>query len=258
MMRAFAAPSGAHAVAASPVPSSLLSSGGPMGRSDDADMVVRTAWWLAPGKPQAVLAWAAAHLPKAYEYGGSGTTRGDIWGNRFTLPPVAGLFNERTFDVSVTPAGHGQTAIRVDAVVGWIPVRPPGDTVPVTARLATVTLSWVNASGPAAKPVTKTATVTDQPRVRTLAGYLNRLPVNPPVAYSCPVEFPGTITVAFRARAGGPILASATGEMSGCGFVSYTMPGHPETGIGSTGAGANLLAEVNRVSGLHWAVPPQP
>jgi hypothetical protein len=251
MTRAFAAAVGAQEVTGSPVPGSLLNDGGPMGRSQDADMVVTTTWWLAPGKPQAELALAAARLRPAFDDGGSGTTGTDIRGDRFTLPPVAGLFNERTLDVSVTAAGHGQTAIRVDAVVGWIPPRPDGDTVPASARLATVTLSWLDPGKPG-RPTTKTVTVTDQGRVRALAAYLDHQPVSPPVAYGCPAGMPGGVTVEFRARPAGPVLAKATGDGSGCGFVSYTMPGHPMTGIGGAGAAAALLAEVNRVAGVHW------
>ncbi len=72
-----------------------------MGTPADGDMVTRTAWWVAPGEPQRVLAWAAAHLAAAYSHPGTGTLGGDIWGDGFTLPPVAGLFDQRDLDVWV-------------------------------------------------------------------------------------------------------------------------------------------------------------
>jgi hypothetical protein len=61
-----------------------------------------------------------------------------------------------------------------------------------------------------------------------------------------------SLTVTFRARAGGPALARASAELSGCEFLSYAMPGRASLGIGGPEAGSGFLAEVNRVTGLRW------
>jgi hypothetical protein len=141
----------------------------------------------------------------------------------------------------------------VDSVVNWIPARPAGDTVPATATVATATETKGSGKHP---PVVSAKTVTSPEQVRKLAAYLNGLPVNPPGAItSCPADFGGGLTIVFQARAGGPVLARASAGLSGCGSLSYAMPGQPETGLGGGDAGPSLLAEVNRVAGLHWTVP---
>jgi hypothetical protein len=101
--------------------------------------------------------------------------------------------------------------------------------------------------------VAQTATVTDPAKVSEIAAYLNGLPANVPGSvYPCPAAFGGGLTVTFLARAGGPVLARASAELSGCAFVTYAMPGRASLGIGGPAAGGGLLAEVNRVAGLHW------
>lgn len=109
--------------------------------------------------------------------------------------------------------------------------------------------------GPARKQVT-TATLTGA-KVTALAAYLDHLPLSPPGAItSCPPAT-GTsgLTVTFRARAGGPVLAQAATVVVGCAFLSYTMPGQPPAALGGPGGGDNLLTEVNLVAGLHWKFP---
>jgi hypothetical protein len=258
ILESFKAPPGAHAVPASPVPSSSLSGGPSMGTPGDSDMVTLTAWWVAAGEPQKVLAWAAAHLPAAFKPDVSSGPAGGAWGDGFDLPVAGlapGLIVPRTLDVSVTSAGHGQTAIRVDVFVGWIPARPSGDTVPATARFVTLSATGYKPGQTSGQPVTKKATVTDPARVRALAAYLDRLAVSPAVEYSCQAGTLGTLTLTFRARSGGPVLATATGTAEGCGTLSYTMPGRPAAGLGGTGATGRLRTEVNQVTGLHWTIP---
>jgi hypothetical protein len=107
------------------------------------------------------------------------------------------------------------------------------------------------------QPVVATATLTNAKQVTALAAYLNGLPVDLPGAvYSCPeMGHGGGIAVTFLTRSGGPPLAKATATVNGCAFLNYTMPGQSPTGLGGPLAGVNLLAEVNRVAGLHWKVP---
>jgi hypothetical protein len=256
MLKAFTPPSGARAVSRSPVPSSQLSAGPQGSRPSDDDVVTRTAWWLAPGDPQQLLSWEAAHIGAGYQRNGSGRSGPGVYNEFFAVPAVPGLFDQRELTVSAAAAGHGQTAIRVDAMVDWIPARAPGDTVPATARVAVLTETKdTNVHGK--PPAVATATLTDARQVAALAAYLNRLPVNPPGAvYSCPAAIGGgSIAVAFRARPDGPSLAGAVATFEGCAFLSFTMPGQSPAEIGGPGAGNDLLAEVNRVAGLHWKLP---
>jgi hypothetical protein len=260
MLKAFAPPAGAREVSGSPVPGSVMSRSPATPTPEDDDVVTETSWWLATGNPQQVLSWEKAHIPSLYRYFGGGTTGSGIWNDVFSIPAVPGLFDTRELAVSTTAAGGGQTAIRVDALVDWIPVRPAGDTVPATARAAKLveTRTAFGAAPPKqTTTVLATATVTDPAQVAALAAYLNGLAVNPPGGVSsCPASFgDSTVTLTFSARLGGPVLAMASAELDGCAFLSYTMPGQPAAGLGGGAAGGNLLDEVNHVTGLHWKVP---
>ena len=258
MLKAFASPASAREVASSPVPSSPMSRSPGTPTPTDNDVVTETSWWLAPGDPQQVLAWEAAHIPTLYHLSGWGTSATGIWVDVFSIPAVPGLFDERELAVSTTAAGHGQTAIRVDALVDWIPVRPPGDTVPATARVATLAETrWGFGGTPPRQTTTviATATVTDPAQVAALAAYLNGLPVDPPGGVSSCLMSSGGITVTFSTRPGGPALAKASAGLGGCEFLSYTMPGQQTVGLGGGPAGENLLDEIDRVSGLHWKLP---
>ncbi len=255
MLTAFTPPPGARTVSRSPVPSSPLSAGPQGSRPSDDDVVTRTTWWLAPGGPQKLLSWEAAHIGAGDHRNGTGMNGAGVYNEFFELPAVPGLFDERELTVSATAAGHGQVAIRVDAMVDWIPARVPGDTVPATARVAVLTETRGAGTG---KPQTvATATLTGARQVAALAAYLNGLQADLPGAtYSCPAGTTGGgIAVAFRARPGGPALAGATANFAGCAFLSFTKPGQKPAGIGGPSAGNDLVAEIDRVAGLHWKVP---
>ena len=260
MLKAFAPPAGASEVSTSPVPGSVMSrSPATMAPMDD-DVVTATAWWRAPGDPQQVLAWEKAHIPAMYRYFGGGTTGFGIWNDVFSIAAVPGLFVARELAVSTTSAGGGKTAIRVDTLVDWIPVRASGDTVPASARFARLveTKSGIDGTPPKqSKIVIATATVTDPAPVAALASYLNGLAVNPPGAVSsCPAMLTDSaLIVTFSAHPGGPALATASASLSGCAFLTYTMPGQSAIGLGGGAAGENLLDEVNHVTGLHWKTP---
>ena len=260
LQRTFAPPPGARAVSVSPVPTSPLtaSPAGATAHAREGQAITTSTWWVAPGSPAEVLAWSVTHLPAAYRTF-SGETGGGIWSSVFSLPAVPSLFSARLLAVSATSAGHGQTAIRVDAYVNYSPPRPPGDTVPSAATVATVVETAYRFGGTPPKETEKVigrATVTDPAAVRAIASYLNRLPVLPEGG-ACSGPVPGGgIVVTFSARAGGPAVGKASGGLGGCGFLSYAMPGHPPIGLGTGTDASGLLVEFNRATGLHWKFPP--
>jgi len=102
-------------------------------------LVDDVSFWRAPGRPQALLAWEQAHLPRRF-------TPGDedfgppSWDRMFSLSAVPGVLNARDLVVEVTGVGNGQSAIRVDAQVSWQPPRPASERVPSSARVVTITL----------------------------------------------------------------------------------------------------------------------
>jgi hypothetical protein len=259
MLKDFAPPPGARQVSASPAPSSTISKGPQAVRPADDDVVTATAWWLAPGDPQGLLNWEVAHIPPLYVLFSQGTVGKGSWSDNYQLKPVAGLFDDRALAVSTTSAGHGQTAIRVDALVDWIPARASGDTIPVTTAVVTAVLTRNVGDMSRAKQVpVSTATITDPGQVRAIVAYLNDLPVQPPgVTYNCPPFEGGTLTLTFRARADGPPLATAYGIVSGCQMLQLTVTGRQPISW-PLGAAGNWFNQVMRVTGLGWKVPPPP
>jgi hypothetical protein len=110
----------------------------------------------------------------------------------------------------------------VAARVDWIPARPAGDTVPATVRVVTLaeTAGKFGAPGGERAPVIHQSTVTGPAMVAALARYLNGLPVDPPGVQASCLMPAGGLTVTFRARAGGPVLARAAAEAGGCDPLS--------------------------------------
>lgn len=258
MLKAFAPPPGAREVSGSPVPSSPMSDSSGAPTPTDSDVVTRTSWWVAPGDPKSLIDWEAANISPLYHLFGYGTAASGVWNDVFSIPPVAGLLDERELAVSTTSAGQGQTAIRVDALVDYYPARSAGDTVPATARVATLVETKYNFGGTPPKEtvtVIATATVSDLTKVRAIAAYLNGLPVTPPGGECSGPAPTGDIGVTFSARPGGLAVGKASASLGGCEFLSYTMPGHPPTGLGGGPVGENLLDELNHVTGLQWKIP---
>ena len=139
ILRAFAVPPGGQRLPdALKFPSSTLVS---------TALVDDVSFWRAPGRPQAVLAWEQAHLPRGFtpEDASFGPPS---WDRTFSLTPVPGVLNARDLVVEVAGAGHGQTVIRVDAQVSWQPPRPAPERVPSAARAADHRL--VHPAGPQA------------------------------------------------------------------------------------------------------------
>ena len=93
-----------------------------------------------------MLAWTAGHVGRSHTDGGLITnlptpSRPEtVWERDYTLPPVPGLEDIRELTVEVADAGGGQTAIRVDAQVTWLPARTPSEMVPATATAVTLSM----------------------------------------------------------------------------------------------------------------------
>jgi hypothetical protein len=226
-------------------PSSLKS---PITGLGDAFQANGVTFWTAPGEPKAVLAWETAHLPKQY-------TPGDAdfgppsWDRMFELPPVPGVLPVREMVVEVTGLAGGRTGIRVDANVGWQPVRTAAQRVPATAKAVTIT---VVAESHPVRHRPGPVTITDPAKVAALAALVNGLPISPfngNVAISCPLAF-GVVSLqlTFRAAPGGPGLASVLTGMS-CGLVAFSAPGVPHLNLTET---TPLSARVVQIAGLDW------
>jgi hypothetical protein len=212
-------------------------------------LVDDVSFWRAPGQPPAVLAWEQAHLPRRF-------TPGDAdfgppsWDRTFSLPPVPGVLNVRDLVVEVAAAGHGQTAIRVDAQVSWQPTRSALERVPSTARVVTIT--QLPSLDPHVSRPPAPVTTTDPAVVRRLATLVDSLQlstIGPPA--SCPMTLGGGIQLSFRARAGGPLLAVAQGPAA-CGTVQFSVDGKPQPALQITDS---FIPQVLKVADLNTKVP---
>jgi hypothetical protein len=244
ILKAFVVPPGARRLPKAPdalkIPITTLVS---TTRVDDV------SFWQAPGQPQAVLAWEQAHLPRRF-------TPGDqdfgppSWDRTFSLSPIPGVLNARELVVEVTAAGDGQTTIRVDAQVSWQPPRPASERMPPAARVVTIT--QLPSLDPHARRPPAPVIITDPAVVRRLATLVDSLQLSTigPGA-PCPAPAGGGIRLTFRTRADGPPLAVAQGPAA-CGTVQFSVRGERQPALQITDS---LIAQVLKLTGLHWTVP---
>ncbi len=244
ILKAFAVPPGARRLPQAPDALKV-----PVTTVVSTTLVDNVSFWRAPGRPQAVLAWEQAHLPRR-------VTLGDAdfgppsWDRTFSLSPVPGMLNTRDLVVEVTGAGNGETAIRVDAQVSWQPPRPASERVPSATRVVTITV--LPSLNPHARHPPAPVTITDPAVVRRLAALVDNLQLSTiGSGASCPAALGGGILLAFLARAGGPPLAVAQGPAP-CGTVQFSAGGKQQPALQMTDS---FILQVLRLAGLHWKVP---
>lgn len=222
----------------------------PVNTPQTPDLVDDASWWLAPGQPVAVLAWEKAHLPRRFTSAGFGGT-GQVgvwwaWYDEFALSAVPAVLDSRQLIVEVVSAGNGQTAIRAESSVTWLPAKPAAERVPAAAESVTISAlqpDYLTAGQPPA-PVT----ITNRDEVRRIASLIDGLPVWPPGEYNCGPDSDWEMMLTFRG-ADGRTLAVVAPDHAGCGTVSFTVGGKPLLPLA---AGASWEQQVLAVAGLHW------
>jgi hypothetical protein len=244
-LASFAAPPGAVRLPAAPASAGVLAHAPLMIAT--ADVVDHASWWRVPGKPQAALAWEAAHLPSRFTAAGHTTTGGtsSISAEQFTLPPVPAVLSSRELNVQAVGISGGQTVVRVDAEDTWIPVRPASDHVPATAKAVTISVmpgmvADVRIPGP--------VTITDPAKVSELVAAANALPAWSGQRVMCPADFGQSVRLTFTAKPGGPALAVAVASVAGCGLANLSVDGKPQAPLSG---GATLARKALAVAGLN-------
>jgi hypothetical protein len=173
-----------------------------------------------------------AHVPRAYT-AVCGSPGPPPWSCGFEIPspgvvplgmPSQGVLLGRILNVEVASAGGGRTGIRLDAWVAWGQPRPASSLIPPTAR--TVTIANLD-GGRSPAPVT----ITDPVAVRKLTALIDGLPLSTTaVGTPCPAPPGPYLTLTFRARPGGPVLALAqTGQA--CYTVGLTLRGEQQPAL---------------------------
>jgi hypothetical protein len=267
MLQAFTPPPGARQVSVSP-------SGGldfvEASTTDiDKNLVDQFTEWVAPGKPADVLALMARHVPAKYGFigtgiSGRGTNSSPVLDDVFQLPPIPRVLNLRELDVTVVLAGDDVTGkpltgIRVDALVGWVTAGPAYQWIPTAARVMTLEeippSRQLNPASSSTGPPPAPATITNATQVRDIVSVINSLsPIPAGAVYSCPADFGGDVTLTFRARVGGPVLAAVSLPLSGCAFVEPMVNGKPEASLVPGDSATDVLWRIGRITGLDWAV----
>jgi hypothetical protein len=202
-----------------------------------------------------VLAWIRAHLPSRFTPDGTGRGNGS-WIDTFALPAVPGVLTQRELVVLAT-AYRGQTAIRVDAQVVWLPARPAAERVPPDAAVVAVTPVFGFNPNPRARRLDRAFTVTDPAKVARIVAVVNGLTRFPDGSFSCPAEFGGQMRLTFATRPGGPVVARLTAEYGGCGVVSVRIGGRDMPALSELPeSGPPLQQQVLAIAGMSWPVQP--
>jgi hypothetical protein len=256
ILKSFAVPPGSRRVQSPP-----LVSGGvlrqPAQTPAAQDLVDQAAWLIAPSTPGSVLGWEERHIPREFKLDGAVTTDGPpgvqpTLTDTFSLPPVAGVLDSRQLLVEVVRDGDG-TAIRVDAQVTWLPVRPASERIP--ARSATVTIALNLGLLHVKKRPPQPVTITDPAKVSQLAALINGLPLTAPGIKHCGNDIADNLTLTFRASPQGPPLAVAVANLSGCEGVGLTIGGKPQPGLdGVLPDGAAIALQILTTADLNWQV----
>lgn len=223
--------------------------GAPAAIRGDSNVVRKTSYWKIKGSPQTALAWEKANLPRRFTATGNGTVSGpgqqQVREEDFTLPPVAGVLPERGLEVAAVNAGGGQTAIRVNAQVTWVPAKPLSERIPATARAVTFSSApgmIAGAKHPAPVTITNAATV------KRLESLVNGLPLAPPGLRSCPADLGQSVEMTFSAAKGGSPLAVVTAPASGCQSMHVTVNGRPQPALDGGGGAASQALSIARVN----------
>ena len=224
-------------------------------RPDTPDLASVTQWWRAPGRPRTVLAWIHAHLPSGFALDGTGTGNGQ-WTDVFALPAVPGVLTQRELVVLAVPDG-GQTAIRADAQVVWLPARPASERIPQDAAVVTVTPYFGLYPSPRVERLDRAFTVTDPAKVARIAALIDGLARFPAGTFSCPADFGGQMRLTFATGPGGPVVARVAAEYDGCRDVSLNVGGRNMPALrDDPDSWPPVQQRILAIAGVSWPVQP--
>ena len=223
-----------------------------------------------PGLPQQVLAWTARHVGRSHTDGGLITSLPvpgrpeTVWERDYALPPVPGVEDTRELTVEVADAGGGQTAIRVDAQVTWLPARHGQRDGP--GRRDRRHPEHDPRPGPEREAAAAAATVTSPEAVRRITAMVNALPVFPPGQRECGLgrgEVKPSCSRSWQPRRGGSSRPPTSARKAASRLSSPwarrrspatrgpgTPPGSPMLGVPYQGRA--LAGAILKTAGLKW------
>jgi hypothetical protein len=235
------------------------------GSSGSPNWIDKTGFWQVKGDPRQVLTWTAGHVGRSHTDGGLITSlpvQGSpetVWERDYALPPVTAVEDTRELTVEVADAGSGQTAIRVDAQVTWLPARQASETVPAAATAIALSV-FPNGNKEPPRPVT----ITRPEAVRRIVAMVNALPVFPPGPRECGFSQGTELVLTFLAAPRGRVLATALVQTGYCEEVFFTVGTSKITnniqtwyargvvGLGVPYQGHALAGTVLKTAGSKW------
>jgi hypothetical protein len=225
ILAAFVVPPGARKLPGAP-PGQANQLTNIAGSSASPNWVDKAGFWEVKGDPRQVLAWTASHVGRSHTSLGLITNLPTprrpetVWERDYVLPPVPAVEDTRELTVEVADAGNGQTAIRVDAQVTWLPAREATEMVPAAATaIAMSVIPDPNLNRKPPQPVT----VTSPEAVRRITAMVNSLPVFPPGPRECGPGGVAALVLTFLAAPQGRVLATAFVSTEGCEPVLFTV-----------------------------------
>jgi hypothetical protein len=237
----------------------------PVTMSDDpgADVVDDSSLWQVLGPPSGVFSYERAHLPARFQSQGRGV--GYLGGPGFQLTYVdftvqSGLGPGETAAllVGAIVSTSGQTYVRADAQVTWLPSRPAATFLPA-ARIHAVVATVVPDPNDTRKPPPP-VTITDPVKVGQLVSLVNGLLMDPPGPAECGAASGWGLQMEFLAAVGGPRLATAFADSADCGgvvllmgagrLVSRLWASGGEVGLGRYNV--RLAEQAAAICGINW------
>ena len=210
-----------------------------------------TDFWEAPGNPQALLAWEQGHLTGRFTLGDADFGP-PAWDRGFDLAPEGALVT-RELVVEVASAGDGQTG-HPGGRMGGLAAAPAGrQPDPVRGEdghhRRVVRGGPTGPTGPTARRLPAPVTITDPATVRRLAALIDGLPLStiPPDA-PCPFSLAPFLSLTFRARSGGPVVAIVQTDQP-CGEVTLTVGGGQQPALQNE---PTLDGQILKLAGLPW------
>jgi len=157
--------------------------------------------------------------------------RPDVLQTSCNIPVDPPLYVAR-LDYVIAPTGAHSALVRIDANVGWLPVRPGSEEVPADTAVVRVIQATSTIGRSPVISVTKAATVSDVEAINRLAVMIAGLALVPAGAISClgsnatlsMLPYVYTMTFMTSALASGPAALSVT--LAGCGYLEVSAAGH--------------------------------
>jgi hypothetical protein len=224
-------PSGTKPVAHSPTRSA---GSPPIAVCLDPETAGYYEYWVSDRSLQALIDWVKAHPPAGARglSEGSSSSHGVITSEflGFQFAPASTVTEGAQLFVTGRPLPGGRTAIRVDADVTWLVLRPAAEQVPDGVR--TITMSFTQASQQGGA-TTNTVTVTEQSQIEEIEWLTDVLPVQQPSEVAPPCG-PDTASVEVRFEGiGGNTLAEAEADNAGCVGVAFFFDGQSQVPLAS-------------------------